>query len=140
MACRACTRSGCLVELDRKRGSVLFVFSFWAAELSLFPFGGAEISLFPSPQPQTSYPTLVGLIGIFITKLRRCGFWLYPKNNDQPKKGSWWDVMKTNNLVVRKYERPRIALSGRPCCLLAIDQLIDKRLMIDSGQMQFING
>ena len=46
----------------------LGAFSFWSCvvlgglgELSLFPFGLEELSLFPPPQ--TSYPTLVGLIG-----------------------------------------------------------------------------
>ena len=28
-----------------------------------FPFWARELSLFPSPTPQTSYPTLVGLVG-----------------------------------------------------------------------------
>ena len=34
---RACARSGCLVDLEQKRGSILFPFPFWGAELSLFP-------------------------------------------------------------------------------------------------------
>ena len=34
---------------------------FWGA--FPFPFWAWELSLFPSPTPQTSYPTLVGLIG-----------------------------------------------------------------------------
>ena len=54
---RACARSGCLVELDCKRDSVLFLFP------SLFHFGGDERSLSSPPTLQTSYPTLVGPIG-----------------------------------------------------------------------------
>ena len=47
--------------------SGLGAFPFWSwvvGELCLFSFGLGELSLFPSPHPpQTSYPTLVGLIG-----------------------------------------------------------------------------
>ena len=35
----------------------------WSRGAFPFPFWARELSLFPSPTPQTSYPTLVGLIG-----------------------------------------------------------------------------
>ena len=44
----------------------LFPFPFLAHRASPFPFWGDELSLFPYPTPQTSYPILVGLIGIYI--------------------------------------------------------------------------
>ena len=77
---RAYARSGCLVELDQKLcgpGFSLFPFALarsWGfsfvvpgglGELSLFPFGPGSFPLSLPPTPQTSYPTLVGLIGIF---------------------------------------------------------------------------
>ena len=60
----ACVRARCfcLVELDRKRGSDLFPLPSWGAELCLFPFGADELALLLPPL-QTSYPTLVGLMG-----------------------------------------------------------------------------
>ena len=67
MSCRAvhaCVRSGCLMELNRKSRCLHFPFPFRDAELSFFPFGGDELSVFPSPNPQTSYSTLVGFIGV----------------------------------------------------------------------------
>ena len=51
---RAYARSGCLMELDLKRSRSPF---------SLFPFWPGKLSLFVTPTPQTSYPTLIGLIG-----------------------------------------------------------------------------
>ena len=42
----------------------LFLFGLgWSWGAFPFPFWARELSLFPSPTPQTSYPTLVGLIG-----------------------------------------------------------------------------
>ena len=62
---RAYARSGCLVELELNVCGLPFsLFPFCPGKLSLFPFGPGELCLFPSRTPQTSYPTLVGLIGI----------------------------------------------------------------------------
>ena len=59
---RAYARSGWRVELDIKFcGPAFSLFPFGLGELSLFSFGLGEFSL--SPPSQTSYPTLVGLIG-----------------------------------------------------------------------------
>ena len=64
---RAYARSGCLVELDRNVCWLPFsLFPCCPGELSRFPFGDDELSLFPSPTSQTSYPNLVGLIGIVV--------------------------------------------------------------------------
>ena len=46
----------------------LFPFPHWAWGAFPFLFWGDELSFFPSPHPQTSYPTLVGLIGIVFKK------------------------------------------------------------------------
>ena len=43
-SCRACARSGCLMELDRKRGFVLFPFGAGNFPFSRLPFGS-----FPFP-------------------------------------------------------------------------------------------
>ena len=64
------------MELDLKLCWLPFsLFPFGLGELSLFPFGGDELSLFPSPIPQTSYPTLVGLIGNNITDIVTLFYW-----------------------------------------------------------------
>jgi hypothetical protein len=55
------------------RWAGLFPFPFWAGLVVVLflcgPGGPGELSLFPSPTPQTSYPTLVGLIGIVRIRL-----------------------------------------------------------------------
>ena len=43
--------------------AVLFPFPFLARGAFPFPFWSWELSLFPSLTPQTSYPSLIGLIG-----------------------------------------------------------------------------
>ena len=62
---RAYALSGCLVELDIKFCGLLFSLSpFGPGELSLFPFGVTSLPFSLPYTPQTSYPFLVGLIGI----------------------------------------------------------------------------
>ena len=61
---RACGRSGCLVEFDFKRPCPHVPFSLVGAPS--FPFSLLGATSFPislPPTSQTSYPTLVGLIG-----------------------------------------------------------------------------
>ena len=62
---RACARSGCLVELDRKRGCLPFPFSLFGARSFPFSLFGATSFPFSLPAPpKTSYPIVVGLIGM----------------------------------------------------------------------------
>ena len=67
VSCRAvcaCVRSGCLVESDLKSPCPIFLFPFMGRRAFPFPFLGRRAFPFPSPSPpdpQTSYPTLVGL-------------------------------------------------------------------------------
>ena len=63
---RSYARSGCLVELALKSCCPPFsLFPFGTGELSLFSFGATSFPFSLPPTPQTSYPTLVGLIGTF---------------------------------------------------------------------------
>ena len=64
MSCvRACARFGCLVRSGPEISSGHLPFSLFVA--GCFPF-----SLESPPLPPTSYPTLVGLIGIYIYRER----------------------------------------------------------------------
>ena len=62
------TRSGCKVEMHFKRHSGAFPFSFVSPSISFFPYGIMCFPLplpLPPPPPKSSYPTLVGVIGIY---------------------------------------------------------------------------
>ena len=71
-AARACVRAIWLPSGVRSQKWLppFSLFPLWPAELSLVGFWGDELSLFPSPHPPTSYPTLVGLIGINQFRMR----------------------------------------------------------------------
>ena len=61
-------------------GLVVGLFLFWAGwSWGAFPFAfwARDLSLFPSPTPQTSYPTLVGLIGKVCVAVRRSVAFLF---------------------------------------------------------------
>ena len=49
---------------SQKRLPPFTLFPFWPAELSLLPFGGDELPFSLPSTPQTSYPPLLGLIGV----------------------------------------------------------------------------
>ena len=73
------------------------LFPSWPAELFLFPFGGDKLSLFLSLHPQTSYPTLVGLIGMFSKKIYVLNdnlYYLYRKLDPGLPKVVW-DALET---------------------------------------------